>query len=142
MALSTLPSHRVSTAVVAMSRNAGMGSSRSEFLWRASALLAIVAAIFFAWKLASIILLTFGGMVLAVVVHLGAAAVTKVLPIRERWAAIIVVLVLAVALAAVVYFFGSELAAQLGTLYSAMASGWEQSQAWLGQSGLGSDWLS
>lgn len=40
------------------------------------------------------------------------------------------------------FLFGSELAAQLGTLYSAMASGWEQSQAWLAQSGLDSDWLS
>jgi predicted PurR-regulated permease PerM len=110
--------------------------SRSEFAYRALIVFAIGAAFFLAWKLGSVLLLVFGGMVLAVIVRMAADPLAKVLPLSERWAAVLVMVLVAAALIAVFAFFGSELAGQFQELRQRLPEALQQVRDWLRQVGL------
>jgi predicted PurR-regulated permease PerM len=110
--------------------------SRSEFAWRIGLAFAIAAGLFIAWKLASVLLLVFGGILLAVVVRLAAGALARLLPIPERWAAVIVIIAAIVVLAAASYFFGKEVASQLSQLRQALPQALSRAEQWLNQMGL------
>jgi predicted PurR-regulated permease PerM len=97
---------------------------------------AVAAALFLAWKLASLLLLVFGGMLLAVVVRLAADALARLLPIPKHLAAAVAIAVILVALALAGYLFGSEVASQLRQLGQALPEALTRVEEWLNQVGM------
>lgn len=107
--------------------------SRREFAWRAVILLLLAASLFLLWRLAPVVLLSFGGLVLAVVVRLAADALSRVLPLPPRWAAVLVMVLAALLLAAATYFFGNEVADQLAELRRRLPEALARFGDWLEQ---------
>lgn len=108
------------------------GLSRTEFAWRVFIGLSLAAAFFIVWKLASVLLLAFGGVVLAVVLRMAAEPLARVLPLPERWAAMLATVLALLLLGAALYFFGREVGEQFDELRRRLPDA-------LGQLG---DWLS
>lgn len=111
--------------------------TRSEFLWRAFCVFLIAAAFFVGWKLATILLLVFGGLVFALVIRIGADALARVFPLAERWAAVVVILTVIMLIGTGAYFFGAEVAGQLQELRERLPRALEQATAWFNGTGVG-----
>lgn len=115
--------------------------SRTEFTHRALIAFAIAAALFLIWQLGSVLMLTFGGIVLAVVVRLAADPLARMLPLSERWAALLVMVLIVAALAAAIAFFGSEISGKLQELRQRLPEALQQVRDGLRQIGLGDNVL-
>jgi predicted PurR-regulated permease PerM len=105
-------------------------SARVEFTYRAVVALTLAAALFLAWKLGSVLMLVFGGVVIAVVIRLAADALARRLPIAARWGGLLVVLAIIAILGVTGYFFGNEIASQFGQLRSRLPGGLQRLREW------------
>jgi len=99
-------------------------------------ILLLVGLALAAWRLASLLLLAFGGILLAVVLERLAAALARWLPLGRRVALAVVVLLLAGALVAFGWLFGHQIGGQAQDLRDALASGLEQARTWARGTGL------
>ncbi|MCW8194047.1 AI-2E family transporter [Proteobacteria bacterium 005FR1] len=109
--------------------------SRNEFTHRAFIVAAIAAALFILWHLGSILMLTFGGVVIAVVIRLAADPLAHLLNVRERWASVIVLLVIFSLLAVATYFFGNKVVSQFGELKQRLPQAFGQIMGYFGAGG-------
>lgn len=100
--------------------------SRKEFTRRAAIVFAFAVLLFLAWQLGSILMLTFGGVVIAVVIRLAADPLAHLFKVRERWASVIVLMVIIALLAVAFYFFGNKVVSQFGELKQRLPEGLSQ----------------
>lgn len=95
------------------------------------ALLVLVALL--TWRLSSLLMLLFAGIVLAVGLRALSEGVRHVLPVSERWAGVITVLLLALVLGLLGRLLGGLLLQQFTELESRLPAAWEAVLAWLQQ---------
>jgi predicted PurR-regulated permease PerM len=101
------------------------------FAARVLVVLALGALALLAWKLSELLLIIFGAVVAAVLLHGLTMLLRRWLPVPE-WAALgIVILVLVLLLAAVVALFGAEVAGQIDAFRATLPAAWNKFQAWL-----------
>lgn len=101
-----------------------------EFTYRAAIALGLAALLFLVWQLGSILMLTFGGVVIAVVIRLAADPLAHLLKLKERWASVIVLVVIFGLLTVAFYFFGNKVVSQFGELRERLPQGLSQVAAW------------
>lgn len=90
--------------------------SLAEYTRRVLVALALAAALLAAWRVSGILLLGFGGIVLAVVIRAAATALARHLPIPTRWVSALVVLSLLVLALALAVLLGGEFVGQIDAL--------------------------
>lgn len=78
--------------------------------------LGLVALVFAAWKLAHVLLLVFGAVLLAVVLSAVAALIVKYTPVPERWSLTLATILILLAMAGVFALFGAQMRGQLANL--------------------------
>jgi predicted PurR-regulated permease PerM len=98
---------------------------------------AIVVLVLLLFKLAPVLMLVFAGIVLATAVRAGAGPLERKLKLGRTWAVLAVVLVVIGLVAAGSYFFGVQIATQMGDLVEAVTDAWTKVQEYLGRSALG-----
>lgn len=94
--------------------------SRSEFIRRVLIVFGLGVALLVAWWISGILMLGFGGVVVAVVIRAAAALLARVLPIPMRWASVLVVIALIAGSALLAWLMGDELARQFNALRQAL----------------------
>lgn len=97
--------------------------SRREYTWRVIVALSLAAAFFVVWRIGSVLMLIFGGAVIAVVIRLAADPVARVLKVKERWASVLVLLAAIGVFTTVFYFFGNAIVEQFGQLRERLPEG-------------------
>lgn len=107
------------------------------FAARVLVVLALGALALLAWKLSELLLIVFGAVVVAVLLHGLTVWTRKWLPVPD-WAALgLVLLVLVLGLAAIVTLFGTEVAGQIDAFRTTLPAAWAKFHAWLQSSPLG-----
>lgn len=107
------------------------GMSAGRFAGRVLIALGIAAAFFLLWKLADVLILLFGGVLLATALSTGARWLDAHTPLSRRWALVLVALGVAAAVAGIAMLIGGRLAGQLGELYGVVPEALEKLRAWL-----------
>ena len=92
-------------------------------------LLLLVALL--AWRVSALLMLLFAGIVLAVGLRALSGGVRRLVPVSERWAAALSVLLLAVVLGLLGWLLGGLLLQQFTELQSRLPRAWEAVVAWL-----------
>jgi predicted PurR-regulated permease PerM len=96
--------------------------------WR---LLAAVLLIALAWIVRETLLLVFGAVVVAILLRALAAPLVHRTGLKQRWAVLLVLLVLLTVVGTGLWLIGAPLAEQLQTLRSALPEAWAALQGWL-----------
>jgi predicted PurR-regulated permease PerM len=99
------------------------------FVRRTAFVFAVAAALFLAWRLASVLLLLFGAVVVAAVFRSIAAPIQSRTRLNEKLSLALAVLVVLAALGACAWLFGAVLAAQLQDLAGRLPSSMAELQA-------------
>jgi predicted PurR-regulated permease PerM len=107
------------------------GMSAGRFAGRVLIALGIAAAFFLLWKLADVLILLFGGVLLATALSTGAQWLDAHTPLTRRWALLLVAVAVAAGVAGVATLIGGRLAGQLGDLYGVVPEALEKLRAWL-----------
>lgn len=111
--------------------------SLRTFAARVLVVLALGALALLAWKLSELLLIVFGAVVVAVLLHGLTMLLRRWLPVPE-WAALgLVIVLLVLLLAAVVALFGAEVAGQIDAFRTTLPAAWNKFHAWLQTSPLG-----
>lgn len=97
--------------------------SKADFAWRVVIVLALTSLLFLAWQLSGILMLTFGAVVIAVVMRMAADPLARVFNMEERWAALLVLFLILLVLGVVGYFFGREIVDQFDRLRQRLPEG-------------------
>jgi predicted PurR-regulated permease PerM len=92
------------------------GLSDLAFVKRVLIVLALGALAALAWRLADVLLLAFGAVVVAVILRALADVIAEHVPATKKWSLALAGLLIVVALAATLFFFGRQVRAQLGEL--------------------------
>ena len=92
---------------------------------------AIVTIFVLAWYLRVVLLLVFGAIIFAVLIRSLARPLIRRVGVKERWAVLIVVLVLALILAGAFWLFGQQVATQLQGLSERLPQAKDSAVAWL-----------
>ena len=116
--------------------------STSEFAKRVLIVLAMAAGLLLLWQVAAVLLLAFGGIVLAVIIRTAGAAIARLLPIPVRWASLLGVLLVLVGAVVLALLLGDEVAGQMGELARRLPEAIETAKAWLEGKALGRALLS
>ncbi|MDR6139797.1 hypothetical protein QE438_003101 [Pseudoxanthomonas sp. SORGH_AS 997] len=107
------------------------------FAARVLVVLAIGALALLAWQLSELLLIMFGAVVVAVLLHGLTLLVRRWIRVPD-WAALgLVVTVLVVVLAGIFTLFGTEVAGQIDTFRETLPAAWNKFHAWLQASPLG-----
>ena len=107
------------------------------FAARVLVVLAIGALALLAWQLSELLLIMFGAVVVAVLLH-GLTLLVRRWILVPDWAALgLVVTVLVVVLAGIFTLFGTEVAGQIDTFRETLPAAWNKFHAWLQASPLG-----
>lgn len=116
----------------AMSRG-GMG----VFATRVLVVLLLAGLVYVAWTLAPLLILGFGGVLLAVLLRAGGEAVARALPLGPRWGVVLVVVTTMLVIVALGWLFGSMVLGQLGDLASTLDSAFDRVRSLAESHGLG-----
>lgn len=107
------------------------------FAARVLVVLALGALALLAWKLSELLLIIFGAVVVAVLLHGLTALLRRGLPVPE-WAALgLVITLLVLLLAGVMTMFGAEVAGQIDAFRTTLPAAWNKFHAWLQSGPLG-----
>jgi predicted PurR-regulated permease PerM len=114
-------------------RNVPAGERMSAGRFAARVLIAagIVAGFFLLWQLAGVLMLVFGGVLLATLLGTGADALAARTGLRRCWALVVVGLAVLGLLAAAVTLAGGRLSGQLGELYGQLPDALDKLRSWL-----------
>jgi predicted PurR-regulated permease PerM len=96
----------------------------------ATAILALAAVV---WIAADVIVLAFGGIVVAAVLRSLAAPIGRALRLPDKWAVIVAVVALLVAVGLLTWFFGDRMAEQVHGLKTQLPQALAKVQEWLGK---------
>src|SRR5215207_278103 len=90
--------------------------SDGAFVRRVLIIIALGALAALVWRLAHVLLLGFGAVVVAVILRALADIIAKYVPATKKWSLAFAGLLIAVALGVTLFFFGRQVQAQLGEL--------------------------
>lgn len=116
----------------AMSRG-GLGI----FATRVLVVLLLAGLVYVAWTVAPLLILGFGGLLLAVLLRAGGEAVARALPLSPRWGVVLVVVTTAAVVVALAWLFGSMVLGQLGDLASTLDTSFDRVRRFAESHGLG-----
>lgn len=109
----------------------------SGAFWRRFLMVAgIVVLMLLAWHLADVLLLIFGAVLVAVLLHALAAPIARTTPLPEVWAVVAAALGLAGLIGLVAWLFGAEVRAQAAELAERLPEAWRSFQERLGTTDL------
>lgn len=111
----------------------------AEFAKRAFIVFAIGGAFLAAWQIAPLLLIGFGGVILAVLVRSGARVIARYLPIPTRWASLLVIATLVALVALSWRLTGGELVEQFQELSKRLPGALDQARQWLESNQLTAD---
>jgi predicted PurR-regulated permease PerM len=97
-------------------QRAAAGLTDVAFVRRVIIVIALAALAALAWRLADVLLLAFGAIVIAVILRALADVIAHYLPFARRWSLAIAVVLIFLALGAVLFLFGRQIHAQLSQL--------------------------
>ncbi len=92
------------------------GFTDADFVRRVLIILALAGLASLIWTLSDVLLLVFGAIVVAIVLHSIATLIARRTPIPERWSLAVAGLVILIVFAGVTYLLGTRLRAQLAQL--------------------------
>lgn len=95
-----------------------------------------VVGLWIAWQTTTLLILAFGGILLAVILHRAAAWTSGKTHLGRRWALLLVLVVLAALLAGGAVLFGSQVIGQFRDLQQTVSQGVEQIMGWAQSAGL------
>jgi predicted PurR-regulated permease PerM len=104
----------------------------ADFTVRVLVALGLAAAAFFLWKITPVLMLLFGGIVLASVLRAASAPVSRRLRLPHAASLALVVVALLAAILGGLYFFGREIALQAHALQQALAAAYANVEARFG----------
>jgi len=108
-------------------------SSAASFTNRVLIVAAVAVLALIAWRLASVFILLFAGIVLAMVFRALADALARHTPLPPRGALAVVVLGLLLVLGVSGWLLGDRVAEQFGQITARLPEAWERLRAWLEQ---------
>jgi predicted PurR-regulated permease PerM len=108
----------------------------SEFVRRTLIVLGLVALVFLAWQLRTVIVLLFGAVVVATIIRAIADPCTNRLRVPEGLAVLLAVLVIVVLVGGVGWMLGNQIAAQTETLADTLPTAFRTVDGWLANLGL------
>lgn len=111
-------------------------SNLAAFARRLLLAVAAVVALWVAWKVSTLLILGFGGILLAVILNRAVEGTCRTTGLGRRLAMTLVLAVLAAVLIAVGVLFGTQLLSQISDLRTTVADGVEQVRGWLSQLGI------
>ncbi|MCC4589415.1 AI-2E family transporter [Xanthomonas sp. NCPPB 1067] len=114
-----------------------MPSELRAFVVRVILVLALVACACLLWKLADLLLMVFGAIVVAVLLRALTSRLTRHTRLSDGWALAVVVIVLTVVLVALTWLFGSQLASEVGALQRTLPQAWTRLHDWIAAGPLG-----
>lgn len=95
--------------------------------------LALVGLALLAWRLHDVLLLVFGAVLVAVILHAAADGVCRVLPVPRGAALAIAALLILALVGGAGMLFGAEIGSELSTLASTLPDAWARFVAWVGE---------
>lgn len=108
-------------------------SSASSFTNRVLIIAAIAALALIAWRLASVFILLFAGIVVATVLRVLAAPIARNTPLGPRGALGVVVVALLAIFGLAIWMFGDRLGQQFGQIATQLPKAWDGVRQWLEQ---------
>jgi len=112
-------------------------SSLKQYTYRVLIAIALLALAILGWRLASVFILIFGGILVAVALRVLTNLLIRHTGLGERWALAVVVLTVAGLLAGTALLVGAQVSAQLGELIAALPEAAAKVKASLEQSSIG-----
>lgn len=95
-----------------------------------------VIGLWMAWQLSTLLILAFGGILMAVILHRAAAWTAGTLHLKRRWGLTLVLILLALLVAGGGFLFGSQLFGQFRDLQGTVADGLREVRTWLQSAGV------
>jgi len=111
--------------------------SYSELAVRAAVVTAVLGFAVLLWQTIDVLVLVFGAIIVAVALRSLVLIATRYTPLRDRWALLVVAIMLLAALVGLGTLIGSRLAEQFGQLTQTVQSAWMELRAALQRSDLG-----
>src|SRR5581483_11782006 len=111
--------------------------SYSELAVRAAVVTAVLGFAGLLWQTIDVLVLVFGAIIVAVALRSLVLIATRYTPLRDRWALLVVAIMLLAALVGLGTLIGSRLAEQFGQLTQTVQSAWMELRAALQRSDLG-----
>lgn len=109
----------------------------AAYTYRVLIAVALVALAVLAWALADVLMLVFGGILLATALRALSDPLSEHSPLSSRWALTVVIVTLVGLLAAVLWLSGAQIASQLQQLTEVLPGAVESMRRWLDASPLG-----
>jgi predicted PurR-regulated permease PerM len=100
-------------------------------------LVAVLALAAVVWRISGLIVLVFGGIVLAVALRSAAKPLERWLGLAPGWAFTLAVLLIACVLALFGWLIGSQIASEAAQLRQQLPQAWSEARSWLQQSQVG-----
>lgn len=88
----------------------------AQFVQRTLIVFAIAVTLLALWQLADVLLLIFGGIIIALIIRSGGDFVARFIPIAPRWASLLIVLLVVMLIVTVSMFIGDEVSRQFQQL--------------------------
>jgi predicted PurR-regulated permease PerM len=107
---------RAETRATAERRHWASGLPDADFIRRALIIIALGALVALVWRLADVLLLAFGAVVVAVILRALADLIAHHIPSTRRWSLAIAVILILIVLALVLFLFGRQMRAQIAQL--------------------------
>lgn len=105
--------------------------STAQFVQRTAIVFAFAVTLLALWRLADVLLLIFGGIIIALIIRSGGDFVSRYAPVSPRWASLLVVLAGAVLVAIVSLLIGDEVSRQLQQLGQRLPQSLENARQYL-----------
>jgi predicted PurR-regulated permease PerM len=107
---------RAETRATAERRHWASGLRDADFIRRVLIIIALGALVALVWRLADVLLLAFGAVVVAVILRALADLIAHHIPSTRRWSLAIAVILILIVLALVLFLFGRQMRAQIAQL--------------------------
>lgn len=111
--------------------------NNSPFIQRTLTVFGIAVLLLALWKLASVLLLVFGAVIIALLIRTAADLLARHTPVPVRWASLIVVLLVVALIVALSMIFGDDIARQIQQVRESLPTAIENAKAWLRSNQLG-----
>jgi len=116
-------------------------SSLAAFTYRVLIFVGIVALAILAWRLADVLIIVFGGIILAATLRALTNFTVRHTPLQGRWALAVVVLALVALFALAGWLVGAQVSSQLQELFKLLPDAYERTRAWLQRLPIGNELL-
>jgi predicted PurR-regulated permease PerM len=114
---------------------------KTAFAQRTLIIAAVAALLFLAWQVASVFVLVFAGVLVAVLLRGVSDPLARATALPERWALVVVVAAVLILSGGALYLLGERLGGQFSQLATQLPDAWSQAKSMLQQSTIGKHFL-